>query len=250
MLISVHMPKTAGTSFEHSLRQHFGERLELRYADKPLHQHPLRRNLRAAREGLRGQHGPKAAGAAGCVHGHFLPLSYRHLVRRADVRFVTWLREPIDRLLSHYHYWRRSAGNDVRDPVLGPSQDPLQDSSQDKVQRRMREENWSFEQFARRRELRNVYRAFLWGFPVERFDFIGITEHYASDLREFGRRFLDRELRPADENRNPEHRAGAAGDGYAIDRGLRDELERLHARDVALYRFALERRERRLANRY
>ena len=62
----------------------------------------LRRNLRAAREGLCGRHRQEAASPA-CIHGHFLPLSYRHLARRADVRFVTWLREPIDRLLSHYH---------------------------------------------------------------------------------------------------------------------------------------------------
>ena len=102
MLISVHLPKTAGTSFERSLRQHFGAQLERRYADKPLHHHPLRRNLRAAREGLCGRRRQEAASPA-CVHGHFLPLSYRHLARRADVRFVTWLREPIDRLLSHYH---------------------------------------------------------------------------------------------------------------------------------------------------
>ena len=138
MLISVHLPKTAGTSFERSLRQHFGTQLERRYADKPLHHHPLRRNLRAAREGLCGRHKQEASPA--CVHGHFLPLSYRHLARRADVRFVTWLREPIDRLLSHYHYWRRAADSDARDTV--------QDQMQDKVQRRMREENWSFEQFA------------------------------------------------------------------------------------------------------
>ena len=238
MLISVHLPKTAGTSFEHSLRRHFGAQLERRYADKPLHHHPLRRNLRAAREGLCGRRRQEAAGPA-CVHGHFLPLSYRHMAHRADVRFVTWLREPIDRLLSHYHYWRRAADSDARDT--------LQDQMQNKVQRRMREENWSFEQFAQRRELRNVYRAFLWGFPVERFDFIGITEHYASDLREFGQRFLDRDLRPAEENRNPAHRAGAAGEGYSIDRGLRERLERVHARDLSLYRFALELRERRLA---
>lgn len=238
MLISVHLPKTAGTSFERSLRRHFGAQLERRYADKPLHHHPLRRNLRAAREGLCGRRRQETASPA-CIHGHFLPLSYRHLARRADVRFVTWLREPIDRLLSHYHYWRRAADNDARDT--------LQDQTQDKVQRRMREENWSFEQFAQRRELRNVYRAFLWGFPVERFDFIGITEHYASDLREFGQRFLDRDLRPAEENRNPAHRAGAAGEGYSIDRGLRERLERVHARDLSLYRFALELRERRLA---
>ena len=238
MLISVHLPKTAGTSFERSLRRHFGAQLERRYADKPLHHHPLRRNLRAAREGLCGRHRQEAAGPA-CIHGHFLPLSYRHLAHRADVRFVTWLREPIDRLLSHYHYWRRAADSDARDT--------LQDPMQDKVQRRMREENWSFEQFAQRRELRNVYRAFLWGFPVERFDFIGITEHYASDLREFGQRFLDRDLCPAEENRTPAHRAGAASEGYSIDRGLRERLERIHARDLSLYRYALDLRERRLA---
>lgn len=219
MLISVHLPKTAGTSFEAALRSHFGERLRLDYEAKPLHQGRARRRLLAAQgaigHGLRGLAEPGIA----CVHGHFLPLSYRWLRCAGPRVFVTWLRDPVERLASHYQHWRR-----VQEP---PATDVLHV--------RMLEEDWSFERFALARELRNIYGEFLWGFPLASFTFVGISEHYAEDLDDFGRRFLGSALAYREERRNPAADAG----GYAIDAALRRRIEKFHAADLRLYRKAL-----------
>ena len=226
MLISVHLPKTAGTSFERALRSHFGERLRLDYASKPLHQGPAARRLQAMGRAL--EHGLRGADAhTACIHGHFLPLAYRWL-RSPDRRtFVTWLRDPVERLASHYQHWQR-----VDNP---PATDVLHV--------RMLEENWSFEQFALAPQLRNIYSQFLWGFPLTAFTFVGISEHYAEDLAIFGRRILRSELPICEERRNPEAPQGP----YDIDEALRRRIRSYHAADQALYERALALRERRTA---
>jgi hypothetical protein len=225
MLISVHMPKTAGTSFTASLRGHFGDRLALAYNDRPLHQAAWRRNGQAASRALANRLRRPLDTRIECVHGHFLPIAFRWARFSSPVQYVTWLRDPVQRLVSHYEHWRREP-----DP---PASDTLH--------HRMLEENWSFEEFAFRPELRNVYSGFLWGFPVERFDFIGISEDYDTELGAFGQRVLGAHLNSARERENPDR----AGDGYEIDPALRRRIEDFHAADVNLYARALALRDQR-----
>lgn len=235
MLLSVHLPKTAGTSFREALREQFGERLVTSYADRPLHQTKLRRRRDAAfccvRNAL-GKHDQDIA----CLHGHFLPLKYRFMRATSPYQFVTWMREPLQRLLSHYYYWQRS----YEETNAGP------------LHRRMMQEDWSLEEFGLRPELRNIYSEFLWGFPLEAFAFIGITEHFEDDLGDFSRRFLQRAIglgtdaaittNTARINVNP-----TTEDAYVLEGELRSTLEQYHARDIALYRRALAMRSARLA---
>lgn len=220
LLVSLHMPKTAGTSFAETLRAAAGPGYLADYADLPMQHAPWRRRRDAVRGGLalRGRIGPGVT----CIHGHFLALKYRIALAGRPVRYITWLREPVQRLASHYAYWRRDY--DGGDPAQ-----PLRN--------RMLREDWSFERFALGPEMRNVYRQYLWGFDPARFDFIGLTEHYESDL---GRLVAMLGCQPvaAAALVNPE--GGEAG--YAVDPGLRRRIERHHAADLALYRRVLERR--------
>lgn len=232
MLISVHLPKTAGSSFRATLEQAYGDRFLARYEDQPLHRTTVRRRVDGA---------ISCAGNAlvttahhDCVHGHFLPLKYRFMRAREPVQFVTWLREPAQRLLSHYHYWKRHY-----DPATAGA-----------LHTTMIREQWSLEEFCLRPELRNVYAQFLWGFPLRRFDFVGITEHYDEDLEQFCRRFLDagpvrQDAQVAGEwqNRNP-HRAD---DPYEIDEALRQRIAEWHSVDMDLYANALKLRRERMS---
>lgn len=222
LLVSVHLPKTAGTSFASTLRAAFGTAYRDDYADLPM-QHPRwRRQWHALRAGraLRGTLPHDIA----CIHGHFLPVKYRIALAGRPAHYVTWLRDPVERIVSHYAFWRRDY--DGSDPAQ-----PLRN--------RMLREGWSLERFALGPELRDVYRRYLWGFDPARFAFIGITEHYAEDLQRFVQGFLGgSDAAVGSALVNP-----ARGDaGYAIDSTLRRRIERHHAGDVALYRWALERR--------
>lgn len=218
------MPKTAGSSFQATLEAHYGEALTLRYQDRPLHRSPFDRNFDASWHCMRNS-GKFETNSPGCIHGHFLPLRYRRLRTLPPAKFVTWLRDPVQRLLSHYHYWLRSYQAEQSGPL----------------HKKMIEEQWTLEQFASCRELRNIYSTFLWGFPLARFDFIGITEHYETELDCFGQLILGATATPAERNRNPDQE----DQEYAVDPALRQIIETVHARDMRLYQRALEMRERR-----
>lgn len=220
MIVSVHLPKTAGSSFARALETHFGARFLRDYGDLPLHRPPFKRKLSATIDSIR------LVGSSWtsveCIHGHFLPAKYRFLTLRRSVHFVTWLRDPVERLASHYQYWRRT---------YDPRTSPL-------LHRRVVEDDWSFDRFALAPDIRNIYTQFLWSFPLSRFAFVGITERYAEDFRFFTETFLGVAL--------PIHRelANDARDdtGYAIDPRLRMHIEAFHETDMRLYRRALARR--------
>ena len=224
MLVSIHMPKTAGTSFRGSLEEHFGDRFRHDYQDYPLAHSPQARRQQARDRG----EAARATDFAGvdCVHGHFLPLKYLQLAERLPCTFVTWLREPVARLVSHYHYWLRAY--DGNSPLVSP------------LHRRVVEEGWTLQQFCLAPELRDVYSEFLWGFPLDRLDFVGITEFFPEDLRYFSREILGNKVRAQTLNRRP---PGAGPGSEALLGDLdRPRIEAYHARDVALYRRALQRR--------
>ena len=220
LLVSVHMPKTAGTSFAQALKEHFAAQFRQEYALVPFNVPRGRRELQAVLRGWALRH---RLAEVRVVHGHFLPLMYRLALGRRPAHFVTWLRHPVERLLSHYTFWRRTRA------AATPAQ-PLR--------YRMVQEDWSLERFCLGPEMRNLYRQCLWGFDRERFAFIGITERYEDDLAWFAGRFLGGRIPEAIRARsNPDR----AGDAYVIDPGLRARIERHHADDLALYRWALDR---------
>ncbi|MEZ5293359.1 MAG: hypothetical protein R2745_19915 [Vicinamibacterales bacterium] len=222
MIVSVHMPKTAGRSFEAALRRRFGAAILEDYGTYPLNTPPGVRQRAAIEACL--AHASQAFDGIDCIHGHFLPIRYLLLASARPVTFVTWLRHPVQRVLSHYHYWHRAY-----DPATAP---PLH--------RRVVEEQWSLERFCLSDEMRNVYAQFLWGFPIDNFDFVGITEHYDDDLAYFARRYLEIEI--------PSERVNAVlapGEGHQVDPDLERRIAACHARDMALYERALEARQAR-----
>ena len=207
------MPKTAGTTFADTLVRSIGPSdFSSDYDDKPLHRPLVVCRLAAFKAGLWGA----SLDERKCVHGHFLAYKYRRTLL-AGGAFVTWLRDPVERLRSHYDFWR----------------DRHKPSSLEVTHQRMLDENWSFERFALGREMRNVYSRFLWRFPLTNFAFVGITEHFEQDLKAFTKRFPQFSGIPSTpQNQRADHPP-------RIDRDLRNRIEHWHASDMALYNQAL-----------
>lgn len=227
MLVSVHLPKTAGTSFLLTLEAHFGQRLLKDYGDRPINKSSFRRNSHALSCCVRNGFARKVSEQVDCIHGHFLPLKYRFLPSAQGKQFVIWLRDPLERMVSHYHYWQRS----------------FEPDSAAELHRQMVEESWSLERFCLGPELQNIYSKFLWGFPLGRFSFIGITEHYESDVRYFTRQFLQASLGPEKANVSPVGQPVTDLD----DPAFRERVAAHHSVDMALYRQALALREARVS---
>ncbi len=156
-----------------------------------------------------------------CVHGHFLPLKYLLMASNKPVKFVTWMRDPVDRILSHYYYWKKPYNPTLAAPF----------------RRKVFDEDWSIENFCFCKELRNLYYQFLWGFPIDNFDFIGVTEFYDQDLLYFCELFLHSKPEVKHLNVNL-----TTGGKYKIKDSLRNQIEQYHEKDVNLYQLALAKR--------
>lgn len=223
MIISVHMPKTAGCSFGVRLREHFGERMLCDYSDFPINTPPAIRTQKALQDAIVNE--TRDFASYDCIHGHFLPAKYRPL-RRRGANFVVWLRDPLSRMVSHYNHWKRT----------------YEATSAPALHRKVVEDNWSLDRFCFAEELRNFYAQFLWSFPLSQFDFVGITEHFDEDLAFFSRHYLGSDFPVAPrENVAPHNHAG-----QRLPARLAQKFTDFHAEDYRIYRSALQARKLRL----
>ena len=184
-LISVHIPKTAGSTFRTLLGRVYGARLALDYDGKV--------------DGL---------DSAEVVHGHFPATKY--LKQFPDAKIITWLRHPVERVISYYYYWLRVErhGNPNHDYFL--------------------DNKLSLLEFARFPSLRNEIMSYFQGVDPERFFFVGIVERYESDVRKLAA-LLDWPEIPA-------VRENVTLDKPDVSLELREEIARLHGEEMALYR--------------
>ena len=84
---------------------------------------------------------------------------------------------------------------------------------------------------------------FFFGFPMEKFSFVGITEFFDEDMEFLSKEILNRQLPIFKE------RVGDRNINYKIvDHELRKKIEKFHDRDMALYFNELEKRKKRYIN--
>lgn len=165
MIVSVHIPKTAGSSFREGLERHLGGRLLADYGDRPLSDSisDRWRRLKTRIEVRYRAH--DLAAKYDAVHGHFIATKYSPLGDRAA--FCAFFRDPVERLLSQYRFWSR-----IPDP-------------QNKMWAEFDALKMTPAQLASLPRQRKLYRLFTGGLPMERFAFVGITEEYETSLRLF-----------------------------------------------------------------
>jgi hypothetical protein len=161
LVLSMHVPKTGGTTFAEVLRRAYGKRVAFFYGPEHPDTHPLLRGLgkTADRDVV------EALEAAGVVvlHGHFAASVFAGAVPD-PARYWIWLREPVERTISHFHFFRgkhapKSAlGSQVLNGVL-----PLP-------------------AFAAHPAVRNLQSRYVAPFPVAELGFVGITEQLSAGV--------------------------------------------------------------------
>jgi hypothetical protein len=176
-LISVHVPKTAGSTFSALLKKNYGKRLHFDYGPE----HDFTTDL--IREAFYSQ-GPEHAGEKlqeataknelGCIHGHFQAEKYYRLFPDAD--FIFWIRDPVERLISNFFFFRRY-------PEIGTE-----------LVRLVHEGEINIREFAEREELRNAHARMIQNVPMEKFSFIGLCEAYDQSVQRFAERFRVRSV--------------------------------------------------------
>ncbi|UUX48316.1 hypothetical protein NUH88_12920 [Nisaea acidiphila] len=218
MIVSVHIPKTAGTSLREALEENFGERLLLDYGDRPLAQGAAAEEQRARSAEEARTRSADILRDYDAIHGHFLAAKYDVLGPAA--RFATFFRDPATRVLSHFGQWQRlpHAPNPIAARIGSGELDVFG--------------------FAALPEIRDLYRTFTSDFDLDRFTFIGITEEYDRSIELFNAIF-GTGIATRESNIGPEQSNGAETDADVLKR-----LRELQPVDAKLYDLALKRFDR------
>lgn len=217
--VIVHIPKAAGSSLKESIAEQFGAAEIYFDYHKPLSIDPALRKLQCMVMSLK-----TGKISQRIIFGHFLAGKYAQFSgevfqKRQDWRYITFLRDPLQRAISHYHFWKRT------------------DDSQHRVWRRFSKENWSLERFLLSKEHENFQSQFLWRFPITNFDFIGLTERFEESMGLLGNTFPEfAGISLHQSNLNPERQPGTQ---YTVAPELEKEFKRLNSKDYALYDQAL-----------
>lgn len=160
-LISVHIPKTAGTSFRLILEEEYGKDMVCRL-DMPLGGSKIEVNRRIWKDA-------PTPPEYKVLHGHFSPklLNERFDIDQ-DIPMITWLRDPVERVISNYYYLSQRLHEELDEKRKGLN-----------ILKKMEK---SLLEYADNEISRNRMTKFLDGAKIEDFAFIGIVENFKEDL--------------------------------------------------------------------
>ena len=225
MIISIHVPKTAGTSFRLRLEAAYGARMLADYGDWVGYNTPEAIERRATRMAEMRARRDELIRDYDVIHGHFIADKYAGLFPNG--RFAGFFRAPYQQAVSNYRFLLRHKG------AGHPGVDEFH-----------RVKPSLIEFIA---AVPNVQATYLGQVALDDFAMVGLTEQYERSVALFGAVFA-REMPPETERStvNPER---TEGETYDISPEVRQAVDRHRPADVELYRRAVERFER-LAARY
>ncbi|MCI4648304.1 sulfotransferase family 2 domain-containing protein [Phaeodactylibacter sp.] len=215
-LLSFHIPKSAGTSFRNMLRDVYGAEAVLRF-DTPLRGGG---KFRVEQQPFTGRTLPNRVRV---LHGHF---SWQHvnniLELPPDIPKITWLRDPVERVVSNYFYLAKRLREILDEEGRGIN-------ILTKMER-------SLTEYAQAEINQNRMSKFLEGLHLSDFRFVGILERMDEDLQRMadamGWTIQEAYQHNATGKRKRE-----------ITAGERAVIEACNAEDLALYQEALELRK-------
>jgi hypothetical protein len=215
-LVSLHIPKTAGTSFRTVLQERYGKRQVLHFDIYPSGA------IHAKGKALKGcDLGKKTK----VLHGHF---GYRDLYEKVEINpktpVITWLRHPVERVVSNYFFLNKiMAGR-------------LKERPDENLLARM---GRSLSEFAQQEENQNRMSHFLAGADLKSFHFVGIQDYFEEDLQRLALSMqwpmIANRVHNATEVKKPE-----------ISEAEYQLIESLNQRDIDLYEEALNLRNQSL----
>jgi len=98
-----------------------------------------------------------------CIHGHFLAQRYLEIFPIAD--YITWLRDPVQRVISQYYYQKQS---------LDPNNE---------INTAVYHGQMGIREFANLEGNQNLQSLYLSGMALEDFAFIGLCEEFELGIR-------------------------------------------------------------------
>jgi len=154
-IISLHIPKTAGTTFKTLMMQKFINSTKIidlkpvvKRCDGVLTNSPI--NFSTYREKY--------------IHGHF---TFKDFIYNEEFTYITWLRNPIERVVSHYYYFKVKPITAYTHPV----------------EHKIKYENLSLEEFIQIPCMQNIQSYYIDSVEnYDKLDFIGITDNFNQSI--------------------------------------------------------------------
>lgn len=218
-IISLHIPKTAGTSFRNILKSVYGDKQVARFDINNKGVVRLNEEIYTKSElpGFR------------VLHGHFAYESITGQFKLPDnYKLITWVRDPVKRVLSNYFYLESRLKE-----ILNEEKKNLNILS--KLQR-------SLIEYARAEINRNRQSKFLAGCPLSSFDFIGIQEYFDPEIQRLAQ-VLQWQHIP-----DTLHHNKTSGAQNNIESDILAEILDLNLDDMHLYEEAVKIRDRKISN--
>ena len=159
-IISVHVPKTAGSSFLHQLKNLYGvSSVLLDYEDDPVAKYKSFESLLRSFDNF-----SPLDPSVRVVHGHFNPVKYSFV---ENAFRLTFLRHPIENIISIFKFWSSHELGSLANPLF----------------HYFKSNKLGIREFALLDEIRYLYsRVYFRGVDLDRFDFVGDYNNYSLEL--------------------------------------------------------------------
>lgn len=162
MFVSIHIPKTAGTSLGNVFDYSSGRRVFWDYDESYRFAQELQPEIRDNIDFIKSYFK--------FIHGHFYYSKYAEILK--DAKFLTCVRHPVDRIVSQYnHVAYSSGGTDWRIPLI-------------------REGKMNVVEYARTdKNISSAMARHLMGRPLKEYDQVFVTERLQEGLNVFSKKF-------------------------------------------------------------
>ncbi len=155
-LISIHIPKTAGRTMLNILNSVYGEEQVL-----SIDRIPFKANPQQAIIDFKKKITPNIK----VIHGHIWAEEIKSIIQEnPQARKITFMREPINRVISNYCFFKKRISLALNDPELQLRKDE------------------TLLAYAFKEDTRNVMTRFIEGLKIEDFFFVGVFENLNADL--------------------------------------------------------------------
>ena len=218
--IFVHIPKSAGSTLKVSIKSIIEADDIIWDYSHPFSQGRIVRNVKNTIESFSTKKYQRKV-----IFGHFMPCKYADLSfsgfnKRENSIYLAFIRDPLQRAISHYYHWKR-------EPDLTNSACVT-----------LLEEDWSLERFLVDPFFKNFYAQFFFGFNINNFDFIGITERFDESIALLKMAYPEFSMLNVKENVNINTQK-VVDKAYVIDPDLALIFKKNNVLDYAIYEQAL-----------
>jgi hypothetical protein len=186
LIIFPHIPKTAGTSLRVQLSSFDNKRLLI----DDLEDYPfsLNKNVLDSREIFKSKaisNKDILLSSYDVIFGHFIADKYVFLKNYTDYNLICFLRNPTERTISHYFYWKKMLATGTVGEVLLNNLPFLN---------QIADNTMSLEEFSKLPQVKNFYKIYFGSNQISDFSFIGISERFDESIaiinKKFGTNFI------------------------------------------------------------